>query len=167
MNTIRTATIFDVELIQQLAYASWWPTYESFLPHQQIEQMLADFYNPQALLEQMQSGHQFVLIQQDQEPFGFVSYRRLSSQIIRIEKLYLLPTFQGKGGGARLLNYVADQGIAEGYSIIELNVNRFNPSLNFYIRKGFTIHEEVDIPYREFILNDYIMHKSLATKTND
>lgn len=167
MNTTRIATEDDLELIQRLAHDSWWPTYESFLPHQQIEQMLADFYDPKALLIQMQDGHHFVLIQEGQEPFGFVSYRRLNSEAMRIEKLYLLPAFQGKGGGAGLLYCVEKQALAAGCNCLELNVNRFNPSLNFYIRIGFVIHQEVDIPYREFMLNDYIMRKSLALAANN
>jgi ribosomal protein S18 acetylase RimI-like enzyme len=43
-----------------------------------------------------------------------------------------------------------------------LNVNRNNiKAKQFYERQGFHIIAEVDIPYRSYILNDYIMEKVL------
>ena len=44
---------------------------------------------------------------------------------------------------------------------LELNVNRANPALGFYTKLGFEISETVDIPYYQFILNDYVMRKAI------
>lgn len=163
MNVVRTATPDDLSLINRLAHAIWWPTYESFLPREQIELMLEDGYAPESLLLQMDSGHQFALIHSldTQIVFGFVSYRPSEPGVIRIEKLYVLPEFQGKGGGASLIEHVVQQAAVSGCQQLELNVNRHNPSLEFYKKKGFSIYKEVDIPYKEFVLNDYIMRKPL------
>lgn len=51
------------------------------------------------------------------------------------------------------------------YNSITLNVNRFNfKAVNAYKKYGFKVKESIDIPYGDFILNDYIMTFSLDTK---
>ena len=45
---------------------------------------------------------------------------------------------------------------------LTLNVNRGNKARYFYEKVGYQIIEEVDIPYFDFILDDYIMSKSLV-----
>lgn len=51
-----------------------------------------------------------------------------------------------------------------GAKRLVLNVNRNNPTVHFYEKLGYTIGEIIDIPYYDFVLNDYIMVKSLSIK---
>jgi diamine N-acetyltransferase len=48
-----------------------------------------------------------------------------------------------------------------GSEFITLNVNRFNSASIFYIKKGYVIDSEIDIPFGDFWLNDYTMIKKL------
>lgn len=163
MNRIRRATTDDLRIIQTLAHHIWWPTYSGFLPHAQIEKMLAEFYTPNALEAQMLAGHQFALWESENAPAGFVGFRALSSPaVMRVEKLYISPQLQGFGAGKGLLQYVAQAARGSNINLLELNVNRDNPAVSYYLRQGFAIIKEVDIPYPPYILNDYVMQKDLS-----
>lgn len=162
MIAFRFAQKEDLKLIQQIAERTWWPTYESFLPKDQISAMLNEFYTEDALSAQIEHGHQFILATEEDVPFGFVSFSATESpSITKIHKLYIDPKGQGKGIGNKLINKVAQIAKAEGSSILELFVNRSNPALVFYEKIGFRVIKSIDIPYHQYILDDYVMHKTL------
>ena len=160
---LKTATATDVSTIRRLAHDIWWHTYESFLDHGQISLMLELIYSEQELLAQMDAGQHFILAQQDKNTVGFVGFRPTPGQphIMRIEKLYLSPSQQGKGLGRKLIAYVDQCARDLGCSTLELNVNRHNPATAFYDRQGFIIVDTVDIPYHGYVLNDYVMQRNL------
>lgn len=158
---IQQATEADVPTIQQLAYDVWWPTYGELLPHGQIDLMLDQFYSSDALQQQMTAGHQFWLAIREGLPVGFVGYRPKPSvrHVMRIERLYVLPSEHRRGTGTRLLNHVLRQAKVAGMRSLELNVYRNNPAKAFYERQGFQIAESIKIPYHGYVLDDYVMSK--------
>lgn len=159
---IQEATPSDVTTIHRLAHEIWWPTYGDLLPHGQINLMLDLMYSESALLDQFKKGQQFALAIRDQTAVGFVGFRsKPHLSIMRIEKLYILPSEQGKGTGKQLISHVAALASAANLSLLELNVYRHNPAKAFYEHQGFTVVSEVDIPYHDYTLRDYIMQKSL------
>jgi len=164
MLTLRVAaTKEDVFLIHRLAEAIWWPTYRPYIPEQQIREMLEDRYVPEILWKEVCLGIPYVLAFRNEVAVGFTNYIPSASQpdLIRIEKLYVLPGEQGKGTGQSLLQYIEKQAYSLGKTRLQLNVNRHNSAKTFYDRQGFEVVNSVDIPYRSYVLNDYIMEKSL------
>lgn len=161
--SLRAATVSDVPIIHRLAHDIWWPTYRGYIAHDQISLMLELIYSEPALQKQFETGQQFTLAMRAHTPVGFVGFRPKSAQAatMRIEKLYVSPSEQGKGTGKLLINHVAHTASTNGYSYLELNVNRGNPAAKFYDRQGFVIIDTVDIPYHGYILNDYVMQKDL------
>ena len=126
--------------------------------------MLKKMYSEEALTEQMLTeGLNFLVVEQQSHPVGFAAYSLTDKNnlVYKIHKLYVLPDQQGKGTGKMLINYIATVAGAEGGKILELNVNRGNPAFNFYQKMGFSIYQEVDLPYHQFVLNDYILRKIL------
>ena len=81
--------------------------------------------------------------------------------LYKLQKLYVLPTEQGKGTGKILIAEVINLAKQAKGKVIELNVNRKNTAFNFYKKLGFEIYQTVDIPYHHFVLNDYVMRKSI------
>ena len=161
---ILPATPADILTISRLANEIWWPTYRHLLPHGQIRLMLELMYSETALLAQLEKGQQFAIAVCGNNAVGFVGYQpKPESPIMRIEKLYILPSEQGNGIGRRLIDHVATQAQAVGLSILELNVYRHNPAKRFYDKQGFTAVAEVQIPYHGYTLDDYIMQKSLVS----
>ncbi|GGE11420.1 GNAT family N-acetyltransferase [Sphingobacterium cellulitidis] len=150
----------DAELIQQLAHSIWYPTYQEILSKKQIDFMLERMYSVEAIQASMVLKSTFYLLIDDDEAVGFIGIEP-KEDLLRIEKIYLLPSTQGKGFGKLLIDFAAEEARKQGLSELELNVNRSNNAYHFYLKQGFRVVEEVDIPYYEFILDDYIMRKKI------
>ncbi|WP_353138098.1 GNAT family N-acetyltransferase [Pseudopedobacter sp.] len=162
MITLRFAQKEDLKIIHQLAHNTWWSAYDQILSKEQIKTMLDEFYTEGALQLQINNGHRFIIAEEEGNPLGFSSYSETENpDIIKIHKLYIDPKAQGKGIGKHLINKVSQIAQAEGASVLELFVNRNNPALSFYEKIGFKIVKAIDTPYHQYILDDYILHKSL------
>lgn len=162
MIKIEKAAINDLEIIRQLAREIWWPTYKSFISEEQIAFMLDKMYSTSALKNQMEEGHVFLVLYIDNEAKGFACFSKIGmDQVYKLQKLYLLPSQQGKGTGKLLLLIVEEKVKKLGATALVLNVNRGNKAQYFYQKLGYQITEEVDIPYFQFVLNDYMMCKIL------
>ncbi|WP_225556565.1 GNAT family N-acetyltransferase [Flavobacterium columnare] len=100
----------DIEIIRNLAYTIWPDTYAEILSSEQISYMLDLFYNKDALLLQMNTNQQFLLVKEDSQYLGFASYEINSkSKKTKLHKIYILPNLQGKGVGRFLLNEVENR----------------------------------------------------------
>ena len=154
-----------MHIIRQLANDIWWPTYGNYIDHGQIRLMLELIYSEPALRAQLEAGQCFSLALRGRTAVGFVGFqpKQDNPMTMRIEKLYVSQSEQGKGTGKLLINHVAKIAHAAGCSYLELNVNRYNPATDFYERQGFVIVDTVDTPYHDYVLNDYIMQKELGT----
>lgn len=117
-------------------------------------------YSVEAIQASMALKSIFYLLFNDDEAVGFIGIEP-KEDLLRIEKIYLLPNTHGKGFGKLLIDFAADEARKQGLSELELNVNRSNNAYHFYLKQGFRVVEEVDIPYYEFILDDYIMRKKI------
>lgn len=161
--SIQVAALDEAEVIHQLAHKIWWPTYGNLLPHDQIAFMLETIYSVIALQKQMETGQRFSLAKRNMEAVGFVGFQQKpgANQMMRIEKLYVLPSEQGKGTGKLLISHVSQIALAAHLRCLELNIYRHNPARAFYERQGFVIMKAVDIPFYEYMLTDYIMQKQL------
>ncbi|KGE14698.1 GNAT family N-acetyltransferase [Sphingobacterium deserti] len=151
----------DWEIVQQVAQQSWWHGYTNVLSDQQIQFMLQKSYSEEGIITSMRSGQKFYLALESEHVVGFIALQVKDADVLRIEKLYLLPEVQGKGYGKDLINFAQEKALALDIHSIELNVNRKNKAYHFYIKQGFHVIQEIDIPYFDFILDDYIMQKTI------
>lgn len=160
---IRKADHNDIPGIHKLAQEIWWPSYRNIISDEQISFMLEDMYSERALQEQMNAGIQFLIAERDDIPVAFAGYSlsETEKKVCKLHKLYVLPAEQGKGTGKKLIELIVSTAKSLGGKILELNVNRGNPAQGFYKRSGFEIHHTIDIPYHQFVLNDYVMRKTL------
>ncbi|RNI31036.1 GNAT family N-acetyltransferase [Rufibacter latericius] len=160
--TIQPTT--NATIIRELAHATWNPTYGSILSQEQIDFMLTEIYSLESLQKQMEDGQTFLLYTQAGTPAAFAAYSLLDSieQRYKLNKLYIHPSFQGQGAGKRLLEEVIQRTKALGGRKLELNVHRQNPAQHFYLKNGFKISKIIDLPFAQFMLNDYIMELNLS-----
>ena len=160
---IRKAESTDIPLISRLANEIWWPTYSGVLSDEQITFMLEKIYSVEALQSQIAEGITFLIVESDAVPVGFAAYslKERGNLVYKVEKLYVLPSEQGKGTGRKLIAEIAKIVKALGAKTLELNVNRGNKAFHFYKKLGFEVYKTVDIPYHDYVLNDYIMRISL------
>ncbi len=161
--SIRQATKQDIPTISRLAEEIWWPTYRDFISEEQISFMLQEMYSTTSLEQQLADGVTFLLALRGGVPVGFAGFSRTDEveQVFKLHKLYVLPSEQGQGTGKALVDEVSRLAKAVGGRILELNVNRGNMAQHFYKKIGFDIYQTLDIPYHQFVLNDYIMRKIL------
>lgn len=165
MLEVRNAIVDDAETIQKLAEAIWWPTYSPILSEAQIRYMLDNIYDLDSIREQIVNGTQtYLLLYDDTVPTGFASYsaRQENNDVYKLHKLYCLVETKGKGYGRLLLNEVEKKVLAAGKSVLELNVNRYNPAKGFYEHLGYAVAYEEDLPIGDYWMNDYVMRKELV-----
>ncbi|TPG72135.1 GNAT family N-acetyltransferase [Hymenobacter nivis] len=166
------ATLRDIPAIIQLAEGTWEPTYRFILSREQIEYMYRVIYTPAALKRQMaEQHHTFLLAHVDGQPAGFASFSpqppadgaptEAAPTEYKLHKIYVLPTQQGQGLGLHLIEAVEDAVRSAGGRTLDLNVNRYNPALSFYERRGFVQQRAEDVPIGPYFMNDYIMRKTL------
>ncbi len=161
MFTIRQATLTDLPLIYSLADITFRDTYREILSPEQMEYMMEWMYSPENLRKQVEEeGHVYFIAYLDGEICGYLSVQQQDADLFHLQKIYILPTFQGKGVGG----YLFDQAIAYIRRIhptpclMELNVNRGNKAIQFYERKGMRKLREGDFHIGNgFYMNDYIM----------
>ena len=164
---IEPATLKDIPTIIQLAEATWEPTYRFIISEEQLEYMYRVIYSPAALKRQMtEQQHVFLVARVDGAPAGFASFSPLPAEDdgaagYKLHKIYVLPTRQGQGLGVYLIEAVENAARAAGGQFLDLNVNRYNPAIAFYERRGFARQREVDVPIGPYFMNDYIMRKTL------
>ncbi|MFC5283692.1 GNAT family N-acetyltransferase [Pedobacter alpinus] len=162
MISINIADANDLETIQQLAHAIWPIAYKDVIKEEQIVFMLKQSYSKEAIAYQVNEGHVFLIMKEDYTPKGFASFSITEKPwVYKLQKLYLHQSLQGKGAGKLLINEVEKQVKNLGASQLILNVNRGNKAQYFYTKMGYTIIKTVDIPYFNYVLNDYIMAKEL------
>lgn len=162
MIEIKEATLEDIPILTKLAEEIWWPTYTEVISDEQIAFMLGEMYSAEALNYQMQNGHTFLLLSVNDIPKGFAAFSKEDDRIYKLQKLYLHPDQQGKGTGKTLIGFVEQEVKILGAKQLILNVNRGNKAHLFYTKAGYQILEELDIPYHQFILNDYVMGKNIV-----
>ena len=165
MLTILKADSQHIPEIVHIAYDTWFPTYKNMISQKQIDFMFGEMYTPEAIYKQMDFlGHQFYIAYDNQEAVGFASVSEMiheTEPTYKIHKLYFLPSAQGKGCGKEMLNYLENEYVEKATFLI-LNVNINNPAYQFYLKMNYVVRERIDIPFGEFMLNDYVMEKKLS-----
>ncbi|TBO43163.1 GNAT family N-acetyltransferase [Pedobacter kyonggii] len=160
MITLRKANEEDIEIIRDIAVATWPSTYLDIIGQAQIDYMLDKMYNKGELLKQFMEGHIFLIAEEDENQFGFAGYSIVGHEerIYKLHKLYVLPSAHGKGVGKILINEVFNQVKDAGGSALQLNVNKQNKAKDFYLKGGFTIKETVKLDIGEgYFMDDYVM----------
>lgn len=154
----------NISEIISLAEITWQHTYSSIISQEQIDFMLNRFYSPSVIEEQMDNPTHFFFGAKEGDSLLGYCHSFLQEESIKLSKLYVNPLKQSIGCGRQLLQHLEEFSRSMNIQQIELNVNRYNPAKDFYLKMGFKIVSEVDIPLDKFWLNDYIMMKPLSNE---
>ena len=163
---IRAATAADLPALGDLARRIWRAHYPSIIGSAQTEYMLAQRYSPASLESSHASGEiRFDLLHVDGE---FVAYAGHACGDVpgewKLRQLYVLPEWQGRGLGGRLIRHVEQAALAAGATTLVLTVNRGNErAIASYKRCGFDIRCAADFDIGGgFRMEDFVMTKPLA-----
>lgn len=161
MFNIRKATITDCHLINQMATEVFPHTYKDILSPDQLDYMLDWMYAPENIQKQMEEdAHVYFIAYKNQQPCGYLSVQFQKKGLFHLQKIYVLPSFQGTHCGSFLfreaVKYIKE--VHPEPCLMELNVNRNNKALKFYEHMGMRKLREGDFPIGNgYYMNDYIM----------
>jgi len=159
---IRNASIEDIPLIRKLTFKIWPQTYATVLSQEQINYMLEMMYSKFSLLQQMHNGSQFIFVYDNEQPVGFAAYFQKEPSVFKLDKIYVLPSQQGKGTGRFVIDYIIDEIKKKGATALQLQVKRDNKARYFYEKLEFIVIEEKDFDIGNgYFMNDYIMEKKI------
>lgn len=166
MFRIERITEDQLPIIRKLADIVFPHTYKEILTPQQIDYMMEWMYSSESLHRQMQEGQYFFVLFLDKCPVGFVTIEPQGELLYHLQKIYVLPDYQGKGAGKQLIEtaqeLVRTLKPKNKKATLELNVNRNNPAICFYKKMGFVIDRQGDFPIGAgYYMNDYIMKKEI------
>ena len=163
--SIRPATLDDIRVIRGMADVVFRRTYASILSPEQMEYMMEWMYSAESLVHQISDpGKWFCVAEFGGVSAGYVSYELDGATsdgrpLYHLQKLYVLPEFQGRGIGSALLEHVksALSASCPDGCRIELNVNRCNPAVGFYEHSGMHRDRSGDFPIGHgYFMNDFI-----------
>lgn len=166
MFIIRRATEKDCGLIRRLAGEVFPATYRAILTPEQLDYMMEWMYSVPNLHRQMyEEGHVWFIASADGEPCGYVCVQQECEDLFHLQKIYVLPRFQGLGAGEFLFRHAVAyiRTVHPRHCRMELNVNRSNRAVQFYERMGMRKVREGDFPIGSgFYMNDYIMGMNIG-----
>ena len=163
---INRATTSDIPVIKSMAEVVFRDTYSNILSSPQIDYMMEWMYSSESLAKQFGNGHRFFIAYANDIPCGYMSIKdetasNESITLFHLHKLYVMPDFQGHRIGKALFEKAfkyAKENRTGSKALLELNVNRFNTALGFYLKRGMKITKEGDFPIGNgYFMNDYIM----------
>lgn len=164
MYTTKLAQIENIQEIIEIARQTWPKTYQNILSQGQISYMLDLMYNVDTIAAQMDNGVRFVVIVDKNKTFGFISYENLAPNetqpFIKVHKLYVHPDYHGKGAGKKLIQVAEDAARNANIQYLQLNVNKHNKSVDFYLANGFYVKKEMVLEIGNgYVMDDFVMEK--------
>jgi diamine N-acetyltransferase len=163
---ILPATEADLPAIARLAGVIWRAHYPGILSTGQIEYMLAKMYALETLREEIRlRAIRYERLLVDQELAGFAALGPTDQpQLFKLHKIYLHPSWQGRGLGTLLLAHCEREARQMGGHRLMLTVNKRNTkAMDAYLRRGFAITNSVVVDIGGgFVMDDYVMAKELG-----
>ena len=131
--TIKPAQISDFETIKNITRQTITSVYPHYYPSGAVDFFLSH-HSDEAIQRDILNGCVFICFSDEEIPIGTVT---INSN--EINRLFVLPEYQGKGIGTSLLleveKYIKEKGLAG----ITLSTNKYAPAPKFYEKNGFTV----------------------------
>lgn len=142
---IRQWTLDDLPAVRHVTWETWLVTYSSFIPESDLRAYFDEHYALAALTKLYRQDFMTGFVAEvDGEVVGYAKTQyNKDERRFYVSSLYILPSFQGKGIGGKLMA-VAEE-TAAGYNVdsVWLGVMTQNvPALDWYKRTGFQFIEE-------------------------
>lgn len=154
----------DFGTVAALADTIWRTHYSAMITMAQIEFMLAGRYTPERLRRYIDADDRWLeLLTVDGVPVGYCSYALTDTpQEMKLQELYLLPDYRGRGLGSFMLQHVETQARTRGCTALMLTVNKGNTdAIAIYRHAGFNVREEAVFDIGNgFVMDDYVMVKT-------
>lgn len=149
--------------------------YDSMLIPGQAAYMKDLFLSPESIKEKLSPAHtpeiifEFVKDEETGENLGFVSYWITEDEklgkICYLDKYYLKEESRGKGLGNVLMEHVKIFCIENSLPQIQLNVNKYNKTVEIYKKLGFDVlRAEIRQIGNGYVMDDYVMYLDIPAE---
>jgi ribosomal protein S18 acetylase RimI-like enzyme len=156
----------DFGLVARLAKVIWESHYVTMISMAQIGYMLAERCAPENLRAYLGSDTRgFEILWLEETPVGYCSYAlHGGGEEMKLEQLYLLPAYRGRGLGRFMLNHIEAEACKRNARWLVLQVNRQNArAIAIYRKAGFRVRSEAVFDIGEgFCMDDYVMEKAIS-----
>lgn len=156
----------DFAALAPLARTIWRAHYGAMIDVRQVDYMIDQRFAPDHLRRYIgQNDRWFDVLRVDGAPIGYCSYMlTAATSEMKLEQLYLLQDFHGRGLGGLMIRHVEAKTRTLGCNVVMLQVARFNTgSIAVYRKSGFSVRGEVLIDIGEgFVMDDFVMEKRLV-----
>lgn len=153
------ATDEDYRQAYSLATDIWQVAYKGIISQEQIDYMLPMMYAPAVIAREIREGIVYEFALDGDKRIGIVSFGPHGDGVMKLHKLYLLPSYHGRGVGSQMLQHAIAAVRAKGAKRLILNVNKQNSrAIKAYKRNGFAVLADVknDIG-NSFYMDDFVM----------
>ena len=145
-----------VKELSALASAIIRDYYDPLLGEEQNTYMIEMFQSERALREQMDHGYRYYYPVEEGRKLGFLGFYPREDALY-LSKWYLKAEERGKGYARPMLDFLRNEAKKEGLSAIELNVNKYNPTVAIYEKLGFLwVRSEKNDIGSGFYMDDYV-----------
>lgn len=158
MIQIRKASGEDILILRELANKIVPDTFKSTLNTSQTDYLLDKFYSQKALTDSFDKGQIYFIANFDGEDTGLISFIEQGPNLYLMQKIYVEIKNQNKGIGTALLEHIKKYILEKDKSdfTLELIINRHNPGLDFYKKRGFIKIRDQGLDMEDFYINEEI-----------
>ncbi len=163
--TFTPLTRNDYAAVAALGQTIWHQHYSQIISHEQIDYMLKGRYTAENLERYLQAdSKRLYLVRDGDTAIGYFSYAWQSDAEMKLEQLYLLADYRGRGIGRDMLAFVENAARQQVCTRLMLTVNKQNrDSIRVYEKNGFSVREEAVFDIGNgYVMDDYVMEKRLA-----
>jgi len=133
---VRRAMMDDLQLIHEVATATWWDTYKDLFPAEVIALCLKRSYSVERLRVRLQQADAFLVAERDGLVVGFAQFSRRDVGEIVLSSIYVQPEEQGSGVGTLLLDHGVRALAPVQRLFVEVEERNWK-GRRFYRKKGF------------------------------
>jgi ribosomal protein S18 acetylase RimI-like enzyme len=159
---IRQATVEDSEAIAEIGRISFKNAHQGSSPDSYLDKFVEKHYHPSQIQQDiLNSDHTYHIILCENSIVGFskvvlnTSLHSLPGKpLAKLDRIYLLPAFQHKHYGQKLLDHIlhiCKENLQYGIWLYTWIGNE--RAIQFYIKYGFTIIDRYDYPIAENLSN--------------
>lgn len=149
----------DIQRVKILADQVWKPTFSKILSPDRLDYLYRLMYSDQKLFQQVTDPkNSFYILTFRKKDVGY-AHLVFENEWVKLEKLYILDSMQGKGCGLYLLRTICTIAANQPQSELRLQVNRQNlKAISFYRKFGFETLKahDFDVGGGHF-MEDYVM----------
>jgi len=166
MNIVDVHSSKDIEVVANLAKEIWSEHFTPIIGQAQVSYMLEKFQSREAILQQVENGSIYLLVQHNSQNVGYAGLIPDSkNSSLQLSKFYLRKSVRGQGLARELMYFIETLCKKQKITRIWLTVNRHNtPPIAAYKKMNFITTDEIvqDIG-SGYVMDDFIMEKKLSS----